>query len=69
MTFEKTLALELRLRQDCVQADTERLIEAGANREAVERIVEHSLQIGIIMDKLNNLKLHALLNEDRNGDI
>ena len=61
MKFEKILESELKLRQDCVQADTERLIACGASREAVERVVEHSLQIGIILDKLNNLKMHALL--------
>ena len=61
MKFEKILESELKLRQDCVQADTERLIACGASREAVERVVEHSLQIGIILDKLNNLKLHSLL--------
>lgn len=62
MSLKQTLRHELGLRQDCVQADFERLIEAGANREALERIVEHSLQIGIIMDKLNNLELHEVLN-------
>ena len=61
MKLEKTLDTELRLRKDCVQADFERLIACGANREALERIVEHSLQIGIILDKPNNLKLHSLL--------
>lgn len=61
MALIKTLESEMKLRQDCVQADFERLIACGANREALERIVEHSLQIGIILDKLNNLKLHALL--------
>ena len=61
MALIKTLESEMKLRQDCVQADFERLIECGANREALERIVEHSLQIGIILDKLNNLKLHSLL--------
>ena len=62
MSLKQTLRSELKLRQDCVQADFERLIEAGANRDALERIVEHSLQIGIIMDKLNNLELHEVLN-------
>lgn len=62
MSLKQTLRHELKLRQDCVQADFERLIEAGANREALERIVEHSLQIGIIMDKLNNLQIHEELN-------
>lgn len=62
MSLQKTLRTELGLRQDCVQADFERLIEAGANRDALERIVEHSLQIGIIMDKLNNIKIHEELN-------
>ena len=69
MALIKTLESELKLRQDCVQADTERLIACGASREAVERVVEHSLQIGIILDKLNNLKLHALLEGDEDGDI
>lgn len=62
MSLKQTLRHELGLRQDCVQADFERPIEAGANRDALERIVEHSLQIGIIMDKLNNLQIHEELN-------
>lgn len=62
MSLKQALRSELKLRQDCVKADFERLIEAGANREALERIVEHSLQIGIIMDKLNNLQIHEELN-------
>lgn len=69
MKLENTLTSEMKLRQDCVQADFERLIACGANREALERIVEHSLQIGIILDKLNNLKLHAILNEEEDGNI
>ena len=61
MALKAVLSRELGNRMDCVEADFERLIEAGASREAVERVVEHSLQIGIILDKLNNLKLHSLL--------
>ncbi len=61
MTFKKTLSQELKLRMDCVQADFDRLIEAGANREALERIVAHTLEIGIIKDKLTNMKMHDLL--------
>lgn len=68
MSLSAQLGQELKLRRDCVTADTERLIAEGANTEAVERIVENSLQIGIIMDKLNNLKIHALLAGDGHED-
>lgn len=61
------LSHELKLRMDCVQADFDRLIESGANREALERIVEHSMQIGIIKDKMENMKIHDLLEGDKNG--
>ena len=64
MSLEKTLSRELGNRMDCVEADFERLIEAGANREALERIVKHSLEIGIIKDKLENIKIHDLLKGD-----
>ncbi len=68
MKFSKQLGNELRLRKDCVTADTERLIAEGANAEAIERIVENSLQIGIILDKLNNLHIHELLAGDEDDD-
>ena len=64
MSITKTLSRELSNRMDCVEADFERLIEAGANREALERIVKHSLEIGIIKDKLENIKIHDLLEGD-----
>ena len=64
MSITKTLSRELGNRMDCVEADFERLIEAGANREALERIVKHSLEIGIIKDKLENIKIHDLLEGD-----
>lgn len=67
MSLGKTLSYELKLRMDCVQADFDRLIESGANREALERIVEHSMQIGIIKDKMENIKIHDLLEGDKNG--
>lgn len=61
MSLQKTLSRELSNRMDCVEADFQRLIEAGANREALERIVKHSLEIGVIKDKLENIQLHELL--------
>lgn len=64
MAFQTTLSKELSNRIDCVEADFERLIEAGANREALERIIKHSLEIGIIKDKLENIKIHDLLEGD-----
>lgn len=67
MCLGKTLSYELKLRMDCVQADFDRLIESGANREALERIVEHSMQIGIIKDKLENMKIHDLLKGENDG--
>ena len=66
MALVKTLSRELGNRMDCVEADFERLIEAGANREALERIIKHSLEIGIIKDKLENIRIHEVLN---NGDL
>jgi hypothetical protein len=64
MSLTGTLSRELSNRMDCVQADFERLIEAGANREALERIVKHSLEIGIIKDKLENIHTHEMLSSD-----
>ena len=64
MSLEKTLSRELSNRMDCVQADFERLIESGANKEALERIVKHTLEIGIIKDKLENLRLHEILEKE-----
>lgn len=69
MSLEKTLSMELSNRMDCVQADFERLIEAGANKEALERIVKHTLQIGIIKDKLENLRLHELLEQENQNEL
>ena len=66
MSLVKTLSRELGNRMDCVKADFERLIEAGANREALERIIKHSLEIGIIKDKLENIRIHEVLND---GDL
>lgn len=66
MALVKTLSRELGNRMDCVEADFERLIEAGANREALERIIKHTLEIGIIKDKLENIRIHEVLN---NGDL
>ena len=68
MSLEKTLSRELGNRMDCVEADFERLIEAGANREALERIVKHSLEIGIIKDKLMNIHIHDLLEGDDSNE-
>lgn len=64
MSLEKTLSRELSNRMDCVRADYERLIESGANKQTLERIVKHSLEIGIIKDKLENLRLHEILEKE-----
>lgn len=64
MSLQRTLSRELNNRMDCVQADYERLIEAGANKGALERIIKHTLEIGIIKDKLENLRLHELLQKE-----
>lgn len=69
MSLEKTLAKELQNRMDCVQADFERLIEAGANKEALERVIKHTLEIGIIKDKLENLRLHELLEQENPNEL
>lgn len=69
MSLEKTLSRELSNRMDCVRADFERLIEAGAHKETLERIVKHSLEIGIIKDKLENLKLHELLQQENPNEL
>ena len=68
MALKAVLSKELGNRMDCVEADFERLIEAGANREALERIVKHSLEIGIIKDKLENIKIHDLLEGDDSNE-
>lgn len=64
MALKAVLSRELGNRMDCVEADFERLIEAGANREALERIIKHSMEIGIIKDKLMNIHIHDLLEGD-----
>lgn len=69
MSLRKTLSRELSNRMDCVEADFQRLIEAGANREALERIVKHSLEIGVIKDKLENLRLHELLEQENQNEL
>lgn len=61
MSLKKTLTIELSNRMDCVQADYERLIASGASADALDRIIKHSLEIGAIKDKLENLKMHDLL--------
>lgn len=68
MRYETELSRELKLRQDCVQADYERLKASGSNTDALDRLVEHSLQIGIIFDKLNNMRIHQLLSEETDDD-
>jgi len=69
MSLEKTLSRELSNRADCVQADYERLLEAGANKDALERIIKHSMEIGIIKDKLENLRLHELLEQENQNEL
>lgn len=69
MSLEKTLSRELSNRMDCVQADYERLLEAGANKDALERVIKHTLQIGIIKDKLENLRLHELLEQENPNEL
>ena len=69
MSLEKTLSKELSNRMDCVQADFERLIESGANKDALERVIKHTLQIGIIKDKLENLRLHELLEQENPNEL
>lgn len=68
MSIITTLSRELSNRTDCVQADYERLLEAGANKEALERIIKHSMEIGIIKDKLENIHIHEIMmEEDEDG--
>lgn len=70
MSIITTLSRELSNRTDCVQADYERLLEAGANKEALERIIKHSMEIGIIKDKLENIRIHEIMmEEDEDGNI
>jgi len=69
MSLRKTLSRELSNRMDCVQADYERLLEAGANKDALERVIKHTLQIGIIKDKLENLRLHELLEQENPNEL
>ena len=64
MALVTALSKELSNRMDCVEADFERLIESGANREALERVIRHSMEIGIIKDKLMNIHIHDLLEGD-----
>lgn len=63
MTFVSELTKELSGRMDCVQADYERLLIVGADKDALERIIKHSMEIGVIKDKLENMKMHDMLME------
>lgn len=68
MALKAVLSKELGNRIDCVEADFERLIESGANREALERVIRHSMEIGIIKDKLMNIHIHDLLEGDDSNE-
>lgn len=68
MSIIRNLSRELSNRTDCVQADYDRLLEAGANKDALERIIKHSMEIGIIKDKLENIRIHEIMmEEDEDG--
>lgn len=70
MSIIRTLSRELSNRTDCVQADYERLLEAGANKAALERVIKHSMEIGIIKDKLENIHIHEIMmEEDEDGQV
>ena len=68
MGLVQELLKEFDNRADCVQADYERLIASGANDEALQRIIKHSIEIGAIKDKLHNIRIHDLL-EEKNENI
>ena len=57
MNLKKELALEI----DIVQKLYDELSEKDENKLIL--LIKHSVAAGIIMDKLNNMQIHATLNE------
>ena len=57
MNLKKELALEI----DVVQKLYDELSEKDENKLIL--LIKHSVAAGIIMDKLNNMQIHATLNE------
>lgn len=61
MTLKKALQHELKLRMDSTRYEYERLLQSGADRTCLERLMRQSFEIGIIKDKLENLKIRRVL--------
>ena len=57
MNLKKELALEI----DIVQKLYDELSEKDENKLIL--LIKHAVAAGIIMDKLNNMQIHATLNE------
>ena len=68
MSLNRVLARELRNRIDCVKTDYERLIAEGIDAASLKRVIRQSLEIGIIKDKLENLRTHELLSTDEENN-
>jgi len=68
MSLNRVLTRELRNRIDCVKTDYERLIAEGTDAVSLKRVIRQSLEIGIIKDKLENLRTHELLSTDEEAN-
>ena len=61
MRLETALTKELGVRWIRINSDYEKLLNDGVDPIALERVIENSYQVGIIIDKLNNLRIHDIL--------
>lgn len=61
MTGKMNLKKELALEIDIVQKLYDELSEKDENKLIL--LIKHAVAAGIIMDKLNNMQIHATLNE------
>ena len=57
------LRTELKLRQDSIRYDVDKLICSGTDEKTLLRIVEQAYKAGIVADKIENIRIHDILSE------
>jgi hypothetical protein len=57
------LRTELKLRQDSIRYDVDKLIRTGTDEKTLLRIVEQAYKAGIVADKIENIRIHDILSE------
>ena len=57
------LRTELKLRQDSIRYDVDKLIRSGTDEKTLLRIVEQAYKAGIVADKIENIRIHDILSE------